>query len=159
MNDLSIDASAREASMRLPRSLYSREALEIAAQVLASKAQVLLACDKKSLHVTVRAVKKTAAPADLEALAGELVNEVLNQEYRFVVARFNQKISQLIVTRTLLAARGGENPPAAPKPSPELERELEKLMEQAREEIRRTMPKRIPPQGAPIAPAAEEKDG
>jgi hypothetical protein len=112
--------------------------------------------DSKEYDIVLTAKRKGSAEL-LTQLAGTFLNELLNQEYRFVVGRFNQKISGLIVTRALLAARGGEKPMETPaeEKTPEFARETERLMREAEAEMLRTMPKKLPPQGLPLPPEAE----
>ncbi len=150
---LDIDAKAREVSFSVPEKVYSEDALRIAAAVFESKCEPSAGSDKGRHDITLKARKPLDAEG-LKALAGEFVNELLNQEYRFVVARANRKVADLIAAQTLLAARGGENPPAAPEgeKDPAFQAEVKKLLSEASEEIRRTMPKRIAPQGSPIPP-------
>lgn len=149
-----VDEKAREVSFLLPKKLYSRQALEIAAQVFSARADVLCAETRQAFDVTLAAKRKASAD-DLESLAGEFFNECLNQEYRFLVGGFNQKLAGLTVTQALFSARGGqEKPPSPPaeEQTPEFKAEVERLMAQAKDEIARTMPKRIAPQGSPIPP-------
>lgn len=155
---LDIDAKAREVSFSVPSKVYSEDALRIAAAVFDSRCEASAYTGGRRHELTLKARKELDA-AGLRSLAGEFRNELLNQEYRFLVARFNRKIADLIAAQTLLAARGGEHPPAAPEgeKSPEFQAEVRKLVAEAEEEIRRTMPKRIPPQGSPIPP--ERRDG
>lgn len=156
---LSADPKEREVSFSVPRSMYSRQAVEIAAHVFSKRVDVLLAEDKKAFDLTLRSKRKTADKAELEALGGEFVNELLNQEYRFIVSRFNQKISSLIVTQALLAARGGEDARPAGVPeaekTPEFKAKVAALLREAEEEVKRTMPKKLPPQGNPLPPEAD----
>lgn len=153
---LDIDAKAREVSFSVPSKVYSEDALRIAAATFENRCESEAGSAKGRWELTLRARKALDSDA-LKALAGEFCNELLNQEYRFVVARFNRKVADLIAAQTLLAARGGENPPAAPQgeDTPEFQAEVKKLMAEAADEIRRTMPARIAPQGSPIPP---EKD-
>lgn len=150
---LDIDAKAREVSFSVPAKLYSEDALRIAAAVFESKCEASAGASKGRHELTLKARRDLGADG-LAALAGEFGNELLNQEYRFVVARFNRKVADLIAAQTLLAARGGEHPPAAPEgeKTPEFQAEVKKLLAEAADEIRRTMPKRIAPQGSPIPP-------
>ena len=152
-----VDAKENEVAFTVSTKVYGREALLIAAQVLSSRAEAFLSEDKASYELTLKAKRKTDA-AGLEALAGEFLNELLNQEYRFVVGRFNQKITSLVVTQALLAARGGEEAPKAPagESDPAFQAAVAEMMSAAEEEIRRTMPKRIPPQGTPLPPPKQE---
>lgn len=146
---LDIDAAERSVALTLPVSLYSQDAVRIAAHVFSSRADIYHEAGKKEHELTLVA-KRPLDEAALEALGGDFLNELLNQEYRFVVARFNRKIADLIVTQTLLAARGGEKAPAPPAETPEFKAQVKKLMAEADAEIRRTMPKKIAPQGQPV---------
>lgn len=142
--------------MILSKKAYSMDALRIAAHVLSSKVDVYVAEEKDAWEVTLEAKRRGA---DLAALEGEFGNELLNQEYRFLVGAFNRKISSLITTQALMAARGGENPPPAVAPeerTPEFQAKVAELMKNAEEEIRRTMPRKLPDQGLPIPPQKED---
>lgn len=151
---LDIDAKEREVSFEVPKKIYTMDAVRIAAQVLSSKLDVYLDESKSAFEVTLKAKRKDAGAEQLSALAGEFGNELLNQEYRFVVSRFNSKISGLIVTQTLMAARGGETPPEAPagENTPEFKKLVAELVKNAEAEVRRTMPKKISDQGNPLPP-------
>jgi His-Xaa-Ser system protein HxsD len=142
----------------LTKKIYSKDSLLIAAQVLSSKLNVYLDETKSSYEVTLEAKRKDADAAVLAALAGEFGNELLNQEYRFIVGRFNSKISSLIITQTLMSARGGETPAAPPagESTPEFKTLVANLMKNAEAEVARTMPKKIPHQGNPLPPAKED---
>jgi His-Xaa-Ser system protein HxsD len=147
---IDVDVAERRATVRAPRKLYSDDAVRVAAHVFDSRAEVYHEAGRGEHEFSLVARRKDLDAAALEALGGEFLNELLNQEYRFLVARFNRRIADRIVAQTLLSARGGETPAPAPAPTPELKAETERLLAEAAEEIRRTMPKRIPPQGAPI---------
>ncbi len=154
---LEIDPQEPSVSFSAPKSVYSQDGLRIAAHVFATRAEVLVAKYRDSYAVTLKSKRRSASQADLEALAGEFLNELLNQEYRFLVGRFNHKISGLIVTQVLLAARGGEQAvkPPSEERSAEFQAAVAVLMKEAEEEALRTMPKRIAPQGRPLPPAPE----
>lgn len=149
---LSIDRAERSVTFKVPRALYSDDAVRIAAHVFASRVDAYHEAGKAAHELTLVAKRKDAGEAELRAAAGDFLNELLNQEYRFVVARFNRRIADLIVTQTLLAARGGESPAAAPAETPEFQAEAARLVAEAKEEAKRTMPKRIPSQGIPFPP-------
>lgn len=141
-------------ALEVPRAVYSEESVRIAAHVIERRAQAAIVKSSRRLSVKL-APKRPLADAEAgRRLAGEFFNELLNQEYRQLVARFNRKISNLIMTQTLYAARGGDAPPMRPAPTPEFKAEVDAMLREAEEEIKRTMPKRIPPQGLPIPPAA-----
>ncbi len=144
--------------MLLSKKIYSKDSLLIAAQILSSKINVYLDETKTAYEVTIEAKRKDVDAAGLSALAGEFGNELLNQEYRFIVGRFNSKISSLIVTQTLMASRGGETPagPPAGESTPEFKKMVAELMKNAEAEVARTMPKKIPHQGTPLPPVKED---
>ncbi len=158
---LSTDLKDGSVSTELSRGVYARESLEIAARVFASQAEAYLEEKPRAFAITLEAKKRGQDAAALRRLGGEFLNELLNQEYRRVVGRFNQKITQLILTQTIFAARGGEAPPEPPaaERTPEFQAEVAALMRETAAEIKRTMPKKLPPQGNPLPPAPEEKGG
>jgi hypothetical protein len=156
---LEIDAEANEVSFSLHPEVYGEDSLRVAAAVFEKKAEVYEDEEggKAGRRVTL-APRRKSTDADLQALAGDFMNELLNVEYRKLVTSMNKNLSTLLVTQALFAARGGENgpPPLAPL-SEAQEAEVQKMMAEAREEIAKTMPKRLPPQGAPIQPKTEKK--
>jgi His-Xaa-Ser system protein HxsD len=155
---IAIDPAEKTASLEVPRGFYSREGIEIAAQIFGTRADIYLEESGKAYGLTLKSKRQTAAEADLDRLAGEFVNELLNQEYRFVVGKFNHKISSLIVTQALFSARGGEETAKIPpeEQTPEFMASVEQLMKSTADEIARTMPKKLPPQGNPLPPAQED---
>jgi|GEM_PF-1211720 len=156
--NIAVDVAERRVSLRAPRKLYSEDAVRIAAHVFDGRAEVYHEAGAREHELTLVARRKDLDAGALEALGGEFLNELLNQEYRFVVARFNRRIADRIVAQALLSARGGDKPPKAPADTPELKAETKRLMAEAADEIRRTMPKKIAPQGAPMRPP-QEADG
>ena len=151
------DRAARSVSLSAPRATYSDDAVRIAAHVFSNRADVYHEATRSAHELTLVAKRRDADAAALEALGGEFLNELLNQEYRFVVARFNRKVADLIAAQTLLSARGGENPPQRAAASPELQAETARLMRAAAEEIERTMPRKIAPRGSPIPPEPDAR--
>ena len=155
--NISVDRAERAVSLTAPRKTYSDDAVRIAAHVFSNRAEIYHRASRSAHELTLVAKRRDADEASLEALGGEFLNELLNQEYRFVVARFNRKVADLIAAQTLLSARGGEKPAAPERDSPELEAETRKLMAAAEDEIRRTMPRKLAPQGPLYPPEADAR--
>ncbi|MBI5629746.1 MAG: hypothetical protein HY921_02545 [Elusimicrobia bacterium] len=153
--EFEIDEEERTVSFEACAKAYSLDAVQISAHIFSGRANVFLDRSEDAFELALQSKKKSAA-AELEVLAREFLNEMLNQEYRFVVGAFNRKISNLIVTQALLAARGGEAAPASGEETDEFKVFAARLMREAQEEIARTMPRKIAPQGAPIPPPAED---
>lgn len=150
---LTVDQKGRSVELRLPAAVYSPDSVRIAAHVFDRRAEAFLSEEGRTLEVTLVSRGADAGPEELGRLGREFLNELLNQEYRALVGRFNRKITDLVVTQALYSARGGETPPEkADEGSPEFQADVERMMREAEEEIRRTMPPKIPPQGPPVPP-------
>lgn len=143
------DAGAGTVSFKAARPFYSKQSVAIAAHVFESKARVSLSENAKSFEVALKSKRNRTTAAELEALAGEFFNEMLNQEYRLVVGDSNKKIADLIVTQALYCAGGaGEGvKPRAHESAPEFKAAVDRLMKDARAEILATMPPKIPRKG------------
>lgn len=150
---------SREIEVTLDPKVYSDEALRIAAAVFEARCEAYVEKKKAGVVLTLEARRKDLDAKALEALAGDFVNELLNQEYRFLVGRFNRKVADLVVTQALLSARGGETPPKKAEDDPKFREEAARLMSEAAAEIAKTMPKRIAPQKGPILPVVEHPHG
>lgn len=152
---VTLDVPGREAALEVPKAVYSDRALEIAAHVFAKRAEVYVGETKAAWELTLKARRKDLSEAQLGALAGDFLVELLNQEYRFLVSELNKDIAALQGTQALFAARGGENPPVAPKEDAAFKKAAAALMAEATKELARTVPKRIAPPGTPPVPPAE----
>ena len=148
---IEVNRAERSVSLTAPSKTYSKDAVRIAAHVFSNRAEVYHSESRSAHELTLVAKRRDVDAAALEALGGEFLNELLNQEYRFVVGRFNRKVADVIAAQALLSARGGEKPVAPAPDSPELMAEARALMAAAEEEIGRTMPKKLAPQG-PLYP-------
>lgn len=132
-------------SMKADRCVYSDEAARIAAHVFSARAEILRRVNAAAHEFVLAAKDGAGGPAALEALGGEFLNELLNQQYRILVARFNRKSADFIATQALLAARGGEGPDRAEPMPPLLTAELQRLKAIAESEMLRTMPEKSGP--------------
>lgn len=84
--------------LSLDAGIYSPEAVKLAAFVFSDR----------GVKVSARGKNSTAAVSgpDAERVAGEFMNEVLNQQCRLDLAKKNSKIAGIITTRALLSALG-----------------------------------------------------
>ena len=123
-------AAAGAATLELPRGVYSEYALRIALHVFTRRAEAEAEEVRSGWRVTLRPLGQ----AGLDALAGDFLNELLNQEYRFAVSALNRKVSGFLVTQALLSARGGENPPPQPEEDAAFRAEAEGMLREAKEE-------------------------
>ncbi|TBR23578.1 hypothetical protein EPO15_05655 [bacterium] len=135
------DVKAHEASLSVPKAVYSERALEIAAAVFAKRAQTYVGETKTAWELTLEAKRKGLTATELEALAGDFLAELLNQEVRSLTGALNKDVAALQSAQALLAARGGENPPAAPEEDAAFKKAAAKLLAEAKAEQARTAPK------------------
>ncbi|MFC1679759.1 His-Xaa-Ser system protein HxsD [Elusimicrobiota bacterium] len=136
-----------EKSFELQVSLYGLEAVYLACYALLDRAYIRLEGDPKAtIRIRVKA-KEDSGGASVDALTGELENELLHQALRTRVSAANQKIREHIVTRALAAAQGVAPEPAsepcgcgAPHEGEEslldeeLEKEVDKLLAEVEKE-------------------------
>lgn len=158
MKDLGVstDAAEREAALSVPKAVYSARALEIAAHVFTKRAEVYVGETKSAWDLTLKAHRKDLSEAQLAALAGDFLVELLNQEYRFLVSDLNKDIAGLQATQALFAARGGEAPPPAPEDDADLKKVRSALLADARKEMERLgLKRRASPGTPPVPPEAE----
>jgi len=88
-----------EKKLVLDSGIYSAEAVKLAAFVFANRAGIKVVKGRGTSNVVI------SAP-NAERLAGEFMNEVLNQQCRIDLAKKNSKIAGIIVTKALLSAAG-----------------------------------------------------
>ena len=94
---MNTEKSAKE--MVLDARIYSGEAVKLAAFVFSERADIRIAPGKGGLTVSVKA-------ENAGRVAGEFLNEVLNQQCRIDLAKKNSKIAGIIATKALLSAAG-----------------------------------------------------
>lgn len=109
---LSVDRARGVAVVRVDRAVYPLDAVYGAVYELLDRAYVLLASAGKN-GVTVELRARAGATADLEALAGELANKLIDHALRVSLARKHGALRDAIVARALAGAGG-----AAPAPEP-----------------------------------------
>jgi len=88
----------------LSPKVYSLEVIYSAANSFLSKAYVLLDCDSdKKIKVELKG-KAELSKKQLEALAGEFCNEVLNCLLRAEITKSNQKLREYVVASALVSS-------------------------------------------------------
>jgi His-Xaa-Ser system protein HxsD len=105
MSDITTVLGEGTVQIEFDESLYPKDAIYGAAYVFIDRCYVHLdrAADKR-VRVTLRA--KSGAPADSQALAGELQNELLSQAWRLSIAAENRQLIESITARALGGAAG-----------------------------------------------------
>lgn len=124
-------------NLRLPKSVYSKTALEISVAAFAKRAEVYVGETKSEWDLELVPLRKKATEAQLTALAGDFLNELLGQEYRFLVSAANKDVASLQAAQALWSAAGGEKRPAPPKEDAAFKKAASALLKAAREEFSR----------------------
>jgi His-Xaa-Ser system protein HxsD len=103
--DFDFTLSEREVSFDIDEELYAIDAIYSASYLFIDRAYVFLArpADKK-VRVRLRS-KGEATPAELEALAGEFANELLNSQLRFRLGRATAGIREQYMARAFFGQR------------------------------------------------------
>lgn len=105
---LRLKPKSREAAISLDKRLYGRESVDLAAAAFSKEAEFFIDDeDDGCLKLTLQAIQGDC-PTRLRALAGEFLNEVLNQDLRMDLARQNAPIIKLLTAQVLLSARGAQ---------------------------------------------------
>lgn len=104
--DFEYELSERQIRFVIDEQLYPRDAIYGATYIFIDRCYVLL--DRPSdQKVAVRLRTKAAStPAELEALAGELANELLNQVLRMRVGESTARIREYYMARAFFATEG-----------------------------------------------------
>lgn len=133
------DLKNKEIGFVVDTRLYDQESLKQAAAVWLKQCAVFVQEGPgNKIHMTL-ALKKSgpATREEMTRMANEFLNELLNQEYRQIVCRFNKKIAHLIVTQALFSA---SQPPLQdtaealePQVAADRAAEVEALLSRARE--------------------------
>jgi hypothetical protein len=102
-----LDAAAGEVRLELSKKLYSSAGLKEAALAVAESASVKLDASGPRIRATL-ASRKEVAPEGLVRLAGEFLNEALNQDRRRDVLGSERETIRLIATRALVSVLQSE---------------------------------------------------
>ena len=102
--DFSFELAEGEISFDLDEELYSRDAVYGAAYLFIDRCYAFLARPAdKTIRVRLRAKKQTAAE-QMEALAGEFANELLNQMLRQRIGDSTAKIREYYMARAFFSS-------------------------------------------------------
>src|SRR5574341_1201636 len=117
---VSVDVKGGRVAVRVDAAVYPLDAVYGAAYELLDRAWVYLAAaGKRGVVVELRRKAPGATAAELEALAGELGEKLLDHALRVSLARQYGPLREMIVARALDGAMGGPPPPPpAEPPSP-----------------------------------------
>jgi len=100
------------ARLTVDTEVYSREAILGAAYTFTDRCFVLLdAPDTHQLQVELKG-RELLEQSELELLAGEFGNELLNQTLRQEICKQNQPLIEAVVSRTIGSALGPSQAPA-----------------------------------------------
>lgn len=101
-NGLTTELGERRVSFVVSEDLYPLDAIQGAAYLFLDRAYVFL--DRPADRQVVVVLKpKGSAEVDLDALAGEFANELLNQALRKAVGASNAKIREFILAKALFS--------------------------------------------------------
>ena len=96
---LAYDLDARSVSFTIDEDVYSRDAIYGAAHLFVERCWLLLSRPaERMVHVRLK-TKVEATEAELEALAGEFANELLNQVVRRQVGEATRSIREYYMAR------------------------------------------------------------
>jgi His-Xaa-Ser system protein HxsD len=127
-----VKPAAHKAAISLDKRLYRREAVTLAAAVFAQRAEFFVEKeDAKSLRISL-AAKNQVSPGELRGLAGEFLNEALNQDLRLDLAKQNSRILELLTAQALISAGGAEKIPLEAKAEKNLQAEAGRYMAEAK---------------------------
>jgi His-Xaa-Ser system protein HxsD len=105
---LTVDAAAGRVVVRVDAAVYPLDAVYGAAYEMLDRAWVFLGAVKGGVAVELR---RKAAGGDLEALAGDFGDRLLDHALRVSLAREHGAMRELIVSRALAGAGGAPEPP------------------------------------------------
>lgn len=122
-----INKKNNEVVFNLSQKVYSLDAILGAAYLFIDRAYVFLDCDGRESIVVHFKGKKKLLKKEMESLAGEFQNELLNQTLRVKISKKNQKIREYIVQQALYpgAAVQESSPPT------DLDKELDEILKEA----------------------------
>lgn len=120
--------SAREAVILIDQKVYAEEAVQLASLIFSAKADCFVEEGLRGRRKVVLQAKENASAQGLRRVAGEFLNEVLNQDLRLQLLRDNSRIIQLMTAQALAAAKSLPPTPVEPEIERNLREEAERLI-------------------------------
>ena len=106
MEDFSFELGEREVSFEIDEELYALDAIYGAAYLFVDRCYLFLSRPaERKVKVRLR-TKEPAGEAQLEALAGEFANELLNSQLRFRIGRATAGIREQYMARAFFGSGG-----------------------------------------------------
>lgn len=91
-----------EKVINLDLDIYSRQAIELAKNIFAKKIKIRFAWNKGYVKIFITPIDMNSG----QSLEKEFLNEILNQQCRLNIKKWNKKIANIIYTRALLSGVG-----------------------------------------------------
>jgi len=108
MSQAKVEKGNNRIKVTVDSKIYPLEAVYGAAYVFLDKAYLRLEGDpKKKITIAIKG-KSKLSKKEIEKLAGEFLNELLNYSLRYQISRQNRRIREYIVGSALLGAAGEE---------------------------------------------------
>lgn len=106
MEDFAFDLGEREISFSIDEELYALDAIYGASYLFVDRCYLFLSRPaERKVHVRLR-TKEPSSEAELEALAGEFANELLNSQLRFRIGRATAGIRAQYMARAFFGSGG-----------------------------------------------------
>lgn len=96
----------RGETVRLDLKIYSKEVVPLTQAVFADRADIQIKDEGKDAVAVVLRPKRPMDARERQALGGEFVNEVLNQDLRLGVVKSNSRVLQMLIASALQYAVG-----------------------------------------------------
>ena len=104
VEDFTFELGEREVSFRLDEELYALDAIYGASYLFIDRCYVFLSRpSERSVQVRLR-TKEPSSEAELEALAGEFANELLNSQLRYRIGRATAGIREQYMARAFFGS-------------------------------------------------------
>lgn len=162
--EFKVRPGSNEVVFPVQKKLYPLEVVQGAAYLLTDRAVAYVEDKRGAWELTLRAKAKASA-AELEALAGDFLNELLNQVLRQRLLAANRSVMEHVIARAVVSARRDPADPAQPPAaaedqlSAEQRSEIDRLIAEAEAEIAARAKNRAAADPLGISKTWEERHG